>query len=179
MKTEFVKAVSVDDIPLELKELYIQAFPEEERRDWNDIARMVNDKDSVYNFYVIKHNGEIAGLITLWRLPETLYCEHLAIYPCCRNKGVGQEAVGLCIDRAGELPFLLEVELPDISPEARRRVGFYKRCGMKAMTGFPYRQPPYREGLPEVDLMLMVSRPLPHPDSVVRDLHRIVYNCVK
>lgn len=176
MEIEFEKITASSDIPLEIKELYHNSFPIAERRGWDDISLRIDRKDPIYDFYVLQHKSIHVGFITLWRLPGALYCEHFAIQPGLRGGGIGTEVVKKAIIMAGENPLVLEVELPGTSSEALCRVGFYKRCGMTALEDFPYWQPPYRQDLPDVAMMLMSSRPLPDPTSFVMILHTIVYN---
>lgn len=182
MALEFVKILDSKEIPLSIKDLYFAAFPEEERRPWEDIAGRIDSGDSIFNFYVLKHNGEKVGFVTLWHLPGALYCEHFAVSPERRGGGIGAETVaamkGLARkDSAGNpMPLVLEVELPEVSDEAARRVGFYERCGMMSHNDFPYWQPPYRRDLPEVPTMLMSSGEIPDRTALAMILHTVVYN---
>lgn len=179
---EFSKVTDIKDIPLSIKELYHGAFPEAERRPWYDIEYRITEADPMYSFYVLKHMDKVIGFITLWRLPCALYCEHFAILPQFRGVRYGSDVVRECIRRADtmqegvKLPFVVEVELPETSSDAFRRLQFYERCGMKALDDFPYWQPPYRRDLESVPMMLMSSRPLPDPMAFVITLHAIVYN---
>lgn len=176
MKVTFLKITSPVDIPLNVKELYIAAFPDTERRDWADIENRIATGDPVFSFYVLQHDSENVGFITIWRLPGMLYCEHLAILPQMRGLGLGADVVKEAIAMAGGNPLVLEVELPEASEEARRRISFYERCGLVALDDFPYWQPPYRRDLPEVPMMLMSSGPLTDPTAAVLILHTVVYN---
>lgn len=176
MKIDFKKASVSADIPLRIKELYLSTFPETERREWADISQRIDRNDPIFNFYVLQHKSVPVGFITLWRLPGALYCEHFAIFHEMRGKGIGSDVIRQAMTLAGENPLILEVELPEKSPEASGRIEFYERCGMKALDDFPYWQPPYRHDLPDVAMMLMSSRPLPDPTAFVLILHTIVYN---
>lgn len=176
MGIQFVKITSSADITLEIKELYHSAFPEKERRDWADICRRIDTGDPIFDFYVLQHNSEDCGFVTLWRLPGALYCEHFAILYRFRKQGLGSATVKEMISMAAGNPFVIEVELPEVSFEALNRIYFYKECGMIALEEFPYWQPPYRRDLPEVAMMLMSSKPLADPKSFAIMLHTIVYN---
>ena len=176
MDVQFIRTTCPADIPLEIKELYHLAFPEEERRDWADICRRIDDGDPIFDFYVLQHNSENCGFVTLWRLPGALYCEHFAILPRYRKMGLGSATVNEMITMSTGKPFVIEVELPEVSIEASHRIEFYKDCGMIPLEDFPYWQPPYRRDLPEVAMMLMSSKPLATPESFVIMLHTIVYN---
>lgn len=176
METEFVKITDAADIPLTIKELYYSSFPEEERRPWEDVIKRIDGENPFFSLYVIKHKGEDAGFITLWRLPGALYCEHFAILPNLRGEGIGSAVIEGAIGMASPNPLVLEVELPEKSADAQRRIEFYKRCGMIPMEEFPYWQPPYRTDLPSVAMMLMSSSPLADPTAFVMMLHTLVYN---
>lgn len=181
MAVSFDKVTDSKNIPLIIKELYHSAFPADERRDWADITRRIDESDLQFSFYVIKHKAEIAGFITLWSLPSALYCEHLAILPGMRGAGIGAEVVGLlrtlAYSRNLEVrPVVLEVELPGATPEAGRRIAFYERCGMVARRDFKYIQPPYSPELSALPMMLMTFGIVTDCDPLAADLHTIVYN---
>lgn len=181
MSIVFQKITNSTDIPLNIKELYHTAFPADERREWTDISRRVDEADPQFSFYVIKHKADIVGFITLWNLPTALYAEHLAILPEKRGGGIGAEVVGvLCdmtrADGAEVKPLVLEVELPGSTPEAERRIGFYERCGLKSQKEFKYIQPPYSPELSSLPLMLMTYGEVADCDPIAADLHTIIYN---
>ena len=157
---EFTRIQGAETIPAQLEELYLGAFPEEERRPLEQIRQRVAMSDPFFYFFALSHNGETVGFATVWRLPGATYVEHFAIYPALRGKSFGSATV----------------KLPESSPQAARRIAFYERCGLTAMEDFPYYQPPYREGGPQVPMMLMSSQPLDNATSFVILLHTIVYN---
>lgn len=183
-KIDFKRLGSGDMIPAELEELYMGAFPEEERRPIEQIRQRVAMADPFFYFFVLSHEGNTVGFATVWRLPGATYVEHFATFPSMRGKGYGAETVKELLDDDmrrslgldPDTPLVLEVELPGDTPEAERRIKFYERCGMTAMEDFPYFQPPYREGGQQLPMMLMSSKPLPEPTSFVILLHTIVYN---
>ena len=59
---------------------------------------------------------------------------------------------------------------------AERRLAFYARMGLRPLP-FGYRQPPYGEGLPWVDLHLLSNRAVEYPSfAQIRDeIYRYVY----
>ena len=183
-KIEFTRLRGEDKIPAALEELYMGAFPEEERRPVEQIRQRIAMADPFFYFFVLSHDDTEVGFITIWRLPGATYVEHFAIFPALRGKGYGADTVKELLNDDVRLklgldpgtPLVLEVELPEDSPEAARRIAFYERCGLTAMEEFPYYQPPYREGGPQVPMMLMSSKPLPDPTSFVILLRTIVYN---
>lgn len=154
--------------------LYMESFPPEERRPWEQIASARDDAAGPHLLMIADSASDFAGFITMWRFPEFIYVEHFAIEPSRRGSGIGGEAISLLISRE-TLPVVLEVERPDPQiPMTKRRIRFYARYGFKILP-FNYIQPPYEPGLPEVPLMLMSTQPALDPLDVSIILHREVY----
>ena len=151
-----------------LHDIYLEAFPPEERRPWDDIAG-----DRGPRLLAIVADGKPAGLLTHWRLGTFEYIEHLAVDSALRSAGIGSVALDMFVAAAG-MPVVLEVEKPASSVIAARRVGFYSRHGFRVIST-TYIQPPYAPGLPEVPLDLMSTDPRLCPDEVSRALHHRVY----
>lgn len=145
-----------------LMELYVEAFPPEERRPLSQMP----PADPAFTFYAV---GDDAGLLTAWRFPDFTYVEHFAVYPELRGHGIGSQALAA-------LPgtVLLEVEPPECSEQARRRIEFYRRNGFRLLD-VDYVQPPYSPGLPSVPLRLMVRGELEDVEVAVFMLHSRVY----
>lgn len=157
-----------------LEHIYLEAFPPEERRPWEQIA--ATHSDSLLRLHAIFCNGDAVGLITTWDFGTFVYVEHLAVDISCRGGGIGA-AVLTCM-KAGTAgrPLVLEVEPPcELQPDTVRRVNFYKRNGFH-MLPHDYVQPPYSAGLPEVELRLMSTDPEMPPEPLISLLHSKVYN---
>lgn len=162
---------------MKIKDLYVASFPECERRPWQSVGELTAAGSPYFSMNVIRDDeGVFAGFISLWKLPDALYVEHFAIDRERRGSGIGSKVIAEIVNRAGNVPVVLEVELPDDSPEAPRRIEFYQRNGFMAMDQFPYYQPPYTPELESVPMMLMTSSPLPDPERFVIMLHTLVYN---
>lgn len=152
-------------------ELYLLAFPPEERRQWEQIVA----HDAPMQLLGVFDDDNQVGFITVWQLDGFAYVEHFAIDQSCRGKGVGAKAIDALIHLLN-VPVVLEVEPrnhPD--PMALRRIAFYERCGFTVLD-YPYVQPPYGEGLPEVPLLLMTTDPTINAAVVTKKLHKHVYN---
>ena len=166
-----------EDYPFFFK-LYTASFPEEERRDYSlegDLQRFIESHQE-FTLYIIKNKNERAGFITIWDLGEFLYGEHLATLPEIRGKGTGAavlEEVKRIADERGK-GFLLEVEMPE-NEMSRRRIGFYERNGFTLHPDYKYIQPPYRAGLPEVEMLLMTYGNLTPTPEYIAHLHHKVY----
>lgn len=156
--------------------LYMSAFPETERRPWPSLLALIGTP--FFTLYVATESsaGRFVGFFSLWRLPDAIYVEHLAVVDTERGNGVGGLLVDKALEIAGNRPLVLEVELPETGPDAPRRISFYERHGLHVIDDITYFQPPYVPGQPELQLILMSSRPLPDIKSFVIQLHTLVYN---
>lgn len=165
-------------------DLYHSAFPEDERRPWPDLTAKINDARSPLNLTVINHGGRFAGFITWWQLDNgARYIEHFAVSPKLRGRGIGAKAIDL-FRRQASSPIILEAEPPTLDAIAASRINFYRRAGFTPHLDFPYRQPPYTDGLPSVDLVLLTVAGNDAPNwpsqaeltETANLLHKQVYN---
>ena len=164
-----------DDLLDKVKSLYMISFPEDERRPWENIEEMIINQSPYFKINVATdENDNFIGFMTTWQLPDTLYVEHFAVEQNLRGKGLGAEFFHSVTDGAENV--VLEVELPHSGEMADRRISFYERNGLKAMKDFPYFQPPYRDDLQQVPMMLMTKKTIEDPKFFVLMLHTLVYN---
>ncbi len=171
------RITSTDDPLLGLiHTLYFDSFPESERRPWESIKELITSEAPFYKLYAATLNNSFVGFISIWNLPNTTYIEHFAVSHEMRAKGIGGVILDKIISDAGIQPVVVEVELPETGEIALKRISFYERHGFKAMNDFLYFQPPYAKGLPDVQLMLMTTRPLDDAEAFVIILHTLVYN---
>lgn len=161
-------------IPAELRALYFDSFPPEERRSWESIIELTDNQSSPFNMTMIQRDGVTAGFITWWRLGGARYVEHFAIIPAMRGGGLGGEAIRNFVG-ADPMPVILEVEPAGSTDMADRRIAFYERCGFTGHRDFGYIQPPYSPGLPEVPLMLMTSGGKVDLAATAAEIRRRVY----
>lgn len=167
-----------DDSALsKVQSLYLDAFPPEERRPWEQLSVLIDDLSGLFMMYVATTaDGSFAGFITLWHLPGADYVEHFAVDPSMRGSGIGGTIIDNIRRQSGDRALILEVELPQTGPDAPRRIAFYKRHGFEPLNDFTYIQPPYAPGLPQVQLLLMTTRPIADVAAIASQLHTIVYN---
>lgn len=153
------------------EELYLAAFPPEERRPWPQIA----DTETMPRLWGLYNNeGMFAGFITVWTFERYAYVEHFAVSASQRGSGIGAAAMS-ALKQALGIPVVLEVEPPTHpDPMAPRRIAFYERCGF-TLLDYDYVQPPYSAGLPSVPLRLMSSDPTLDPADIEHTLHTQVY----
>lgn len=141
-----------------------ETFPRAERRDSEDFERLLIT-DSRLTLYLLSLGNELCGVITIWQLDGCFYCEHFAIHPSFRNKGIGASCLLQIKNRLplSKNPLLLEVELPT-DTQTRRRINFYERNGFR-IVDTDYIQPSYGGGRPELPMFLMATETL-SPDEV-------------
>ena len=156
-----------------VKELYIKAFPPEERRDFDTICVLLRSSEP-FGMSLLCDTDVPVGFITYWRWSQFTYIEHFAVSPASRGHGYGAAALSLFSTDVVQ-PIVLEVELP-LDEMARRRIAFYERAGF-TLCPRRYIQPPYSDRLPPVELRLMsYGGDLDHAFEGVRDrIHREVY----
>lgn len=154
-------------------DLYIDAFPPEERRPWEGIVNPASEAGPRLHIISLP-DGTAAGFVTVWIFDGFVYVEHLAVAPSARGGGIGAAVLSELV-KIYALPIALEVEPPcDENPMAARRIGFYRRCGLDVLD-FDYIQPPYSENLPSVPLLLMATEGAPEPSIIASTLHKEVY----
>lgn len=138
------------DLTEDLKQIYLDSFPPDERRDWQKMKDLLKDS----NFFLNKvlENQELVGLISVWNFQGFVFIEHFAILESKRGKGIGSQALKQVI--AENLnTIIVEVEEP-ISDDARRRIAFYESAGFSVCEGI-YHQPPYSPDKNKVKMLLM------------------------
>ncbi|MCK9413846.1 MAG: GNAT family N-acetyltransferase [Prolixibacteraceae bacterium] len=136
----------------DLLDLYVESFPNEERRTTSELLRMLNVQEMYFTAVLVEE--VVVGFVVYWKFGQFRYIEHLAIYPAHRRKGFGA-GVLQHLQREGK-PLLLEVEIPQ-DVLSTQRVGFYNRAGFNALPVY-YHQPPYRKGESLVPMLLFSDR---------------------
>ena len=136
-----------------IRVLYESSFPSDERRDFSEFLRLMEDETVPFHVVALTVSGSFAGFITYWEWHDFRYFEHFAIEVTMRNGGVGSKALQAVVG-SSSLPVVLEVELPE-TEMARRRIFFYERCGFRIWDNVDYVQPPYGVGKKGMPLRLM------------------------
>ncbi|HLW29882.1 MAG TPA: GNAT family N-acetyltransferase [Brumimicrobium sp.] len=131
-------------------ELYLEAFPINERRELTVQKQMLQHSD--YHFEVFLKNNEFIGFIAWWQFDGLRFVEHFATLDIHRGKGYGKLVLEDFISESKEL-VLLEVEHPSTEID-QRRIGFYERIGFK-LNPYEYQQLPLRKSGEKVDLLVM------------------------
>ena len=155
--------------------LYATSFPKEERRCFNELFQLCDDKTVPFAVATALCDGDFAGFITLWKFDKFLYIEHFAVVESMRGCGIGGKILENIIAKYREQPIVLEVEIPS-NNLARRRIGFYEKYGFNIWESVDYVQPPYEADGQNVPMKLM-SRNIPTP-SFLHDCVAVMYRNV-
>lgn len=142
-----------------LKNIYLESFPPEERRDWNELLQLTHL--SHFNFYSINHAAKPVGLITVWKWQKLAFIEHFAIDKSLQGLGIGSKVLKM-IQQDLASTIILETELPN-DEMAIRRINFYTRLGFHICQE-EYYQPPYAGEKKAVKMFLMSS-----PDRITKE----------
>lgn len=161
---------SDDPLYLDLERLFVDAFPNTERRS-ADEQRRLTDTDPHFHPHAIIHDGHLCGLANTWHFDGVRYIEHLAIMPSQRAHGIASDV--LTILKSQGDPIILEVE-PPISDEAQHRIAFYEHNGFRLLTR-DYEQPwdDERGHKGNVKMDLMVWGEISNLDDIVRRIQSV------
>ena len=151
-----------------IERIYTESFPPDERRDFSDVIRLLEENDDFF-IVLLSDENKAVGFISYWEWNDFSYVEHFAVDSSCR--GSGYELLKLINN-----PAVLEVEKPldDIS---QRRIRFYERLGFVLCTR-PYTQPPYSPEKQPLELYLMSFGKIDLNqvfDTVASRIHQKVY----
>lgn len=139
------------------EDLYLKAFPEEERRSLESITNLL--KEEYFEFVPIFFDDKFKGFANLWFFNDFTYIEHFAIIQEERNKGYGTQFLkNLITNKIPNLKhkisnIVLEVE-PSTNLIAKKRISFYENLGFKLLNDY-YFQPPYTLNSKGLEMKLM------------------------
>ena len=127
-----------------------EAFPKDEIRSYAGQERLLGRRE--YDLYVEAGEDSLDAVVAFWHFDSFSYLENFAVRKELRGRGTGR---GMLLELADICPgrLILEVEKPD-TDIARRRIGFYKRCGF-FMNDYDYIMPPLEPGLKPLPLLIM------------------------
>ncbi len=108
-----------------VESVFEEAFPIDERRKKEHQRKLVEQKDMFSQFVVMRDSIPI-GIFSYWDFGNFIFGEHLAISAAQRSGGLGSKILTLAFE-SSKKPWVLEVEKPESSEMAARRVGLYER----------------------------------------------------
>lgn len=157
-----------------LYEIMEYSFPKDERRDLEE--QFDEFQKPRFRSLVYEENDGIAGFMNYWQLDGFVYLEHFAVAKEQRGRGLGSRLMEKLCDIV-RCPVILEVEPPESSEAASRRIEFYKRLSF-CLNEYEYYQPPYHKGEEPVRLLIMSRPALLSPEefiSIRSTLYRDAY----
>ena len=144
-------SVLLNDIEL----LYTGSFPPAERRNFANVKILLGREDVPFKMIAAVDAGELQGFLSYWEFDGFKYIEHFAVDVRKRGNGIGSGLLEHFISDCGDSPIVLEVELPETSYDARRRVDFYMRHCFIIWKRLNYVQPAYEKDGEPVVMRLM------------------------
>ena len=135
-------------------DLYVSAFPPDERRSPAALGKLV-DTNPVMAFYLIRQNDIAMGFIILWHFESFLYGEHFSIWPEYRKSTLAIEVLNL-LKKTYRGIILFEVE-PPVDRTSFRRYNFYLRTGFRPVCK-DYEQPPYSADKSPVPMWILSNQ---------------------
>lgn len=136
-----------------LYDLYVNSFPENERRSYEGFVQLF-EKQNSFHCTVLMHENQFVGFLTFWEFSHFVYIEHFAVSSQQRGQSLGSKTLKQFMKSISK-PIVLEVELPE-SDIAKRRISFYERLGF-FVCDHSYMQPPYDKSKESVPMLLMCS----------------------
>lgn len=137
----------------EIAPIYLTSFPAEERREPDQLKKMLAIDEMKLMAYV--DEGSVVGLLCYWKLSRFTFGEHIAIDEQRKGKGYGSTIMKELLASI-DTPLLLEVEHPN-NEEASRRIRFYERLSL-TLLDYNYQQPSYDGVKPSVSMALMSNK---------------------
>lgn len=137
-------------------EIMEYSFPACERRDFNE--QFSEFQRIPFRSMVLEDSEnplKILGFMNYWELSGFVYLEHFAVAREFRRHGIGRQLMKH-LRETHDIPVVLEVEPPEMSDYAVRRIKFYENLGFFT-NDYEYYQPPYRADEAPVRLILMSS----------------------
>ena len=127
------KITSADAEDYEIRNLYEEAFPEEERVPWEDLMRMTDAMPLDFTAYY--DVDTFVGFTIVMPREDYNWFWYFAVNEALRGKGYGQKILSHIIKRYDEKRLLLDMESPrqecDNLEQRNRRHDFYIRNGFK------------------------------------------------
>lgn len=116
-----------------IKELFISAFPRNERPPFFVMRKFRNNR----TWLKILEDGKNAGFIYLITNKDLVYIFFFAVKQELRGKGIGSRALKKVLEEYKDYRVFLAAEDPEEEApnheERIRRIEFYRRCGLESL----------------------------------------------
>ncbi len=131
--------------------LLASSLPQNEMRSFDGQKKLLNDNR--YNLLVAFKDNKLIAFMAIWDLGKYSFIEHFAVDAAVRGKGIGSKLLYKC-KAYFKCPIILEVEPPQSTKDATRRIEFYKRHGF-LFNDYEYFQPPLQKEFEPLPLKIM------------------------
>ena len=160
--------INPDKLNFDLKQIYEDSFPEDERREWTQLLELLSNTQ--FSLNEIYDQQKFLGFISIWNLTEFSFIEHFAIQDTDQGKGYGTQVIKRVLSMNSK-PVILEVEEP-FTENARKRIAFYERLHF-TVNEFSYFQPAYSLEKKSIKMLLMSYPTNIYPEDFERIKVRI------
>lgn len=163
---------TVDDFRLEeIYRSYANTFPEDERRSETQFRKLLNHPKA--KVISLLHDATFVGYLILWELSESVFVEHLEIFPQYRNQNLGSTVFKYLFQEYSKI--ILESEPEFWHEEASRRIKFYLRNGFQVIDN-EYIQPAYEPEKNAVALWLLANFQPGKKNVMIEEIYDVVYS---
>lgn len=136
MEINFVKADTKQRLGW-VEELYMEAFPEDERRPFPVIIKAQGKGDAEILIIGQQDGDGMLGEVIFTRHKDVVLLDYFAITPAFRGQGIGTKVLWELKKRCNKVHLVLEIESTKVEADNLKqrlsRKAFYERCGMRTM----------------------------------------------
>jgi len=148
--------------------LYLDSFPEIERRTLEEQEEILTDKNFKMTCYV--EDDVLISIVFYWKISSYTFLEHFAVNSELRGQSLGSKILQKFINDKKNI--VLEIE-PIVDEITQKRLKFYKKFGFVVNT-HEHLQIPFREGAKELKLLLMSQE-----KTLSQQEYKVLYESMK
>ena len=148
--------------------LYLDSFPEIERRTLEEQEEILTDKNFKMTCYV--EDDVLISIVFYWKISSYTFLEHFAVNSELRGQSFGSKILQKFINDKKNI--VLEIE-PIVDEITQKRLKFYKKFGF-VVNSHEHLQIPFREGAKELKLLLMSQE-----KTLSQQEYKVLYESMK
>lgn len=148
--------------------LYLDSFPEIERRTLEEQEEILTDKNFKMTCYV--EDEVLISIVFYWKISSYTFLEHFAVNSELRGQSFGSKILQKFINDKKNI--VLEIE-PIVDEITQKRLKFYKKFGF-VVNSHEHLQIPFREGAKELKLLLMSQE-----KTLSQQEYKVLYESMK
>jgi len=148
--------------------LYLDSFPEIERRTLEEQEEILTDKNFKMTCYV--EDDVLISIVFYWKISSYTFLEHFAVNSQLRGQSFGSKILQKFINDKKNI--VLEIE-PIVDEITQKRLKFYKKFGF-VVNSHEHLQIPFREGAKELKLLLMSQE-----KTLSQQEYKVLYESMK